>query len=120
MAQVLIVEDEPEVLALWRRALSQDGHVVFIALRFDDAERVLVSENIDVLVTGLMMPEPNGLELIMLARAIRPRIRIVAVSGRSQDAVMLSEATGSGADATLAKPVRLHALRSIVARLCAA
>lgn len=118
MVRVLVVDDMPEILGLMTRALSQDGHVVFKAAGFKDAERVLLSEDLDMIVTDLVMPDGDGLGLIGLARSVRPRIKILAVSGGAMPGgPTLSQAIVAGADATLAKPFRAADLRSAIRQL---
>ncbi|MGE0744992.1 MAG: response regulator [Rhodospirillales bacterium] len=118
MARVLVIDDVPDVLNLWARTLSQDGHVVFKAAGFKDGERILLSEDLDVVVTDLVFPDGDGLALIALARAVRPRVGILAVSGGSTPGgPRLAQAIAAGADATMAKPIRSSDLRSAVARL---
>lgn len=118
MARILVVDDVPDLLNLWARALGQDGHVVFKAAGYSDAERILLSEDLDVVVTDLVFPDGDGIALIRLARAIRPLVRILAVSGGSRPGgPTLAQAISAGADATMAKPFRNSDLRSAVANL---
>ncbi len=70
------------------------------------ASRKLRGQNYDLLITDLLMPDRDGLELIREARRDYPRMRIIAMSGggRVGHEQYLRLAKGMGADAILAKP----------------
>ena len=101
---VLLVEDEDAVRKLARKILETSGYVVLDAR--DGREGLAVCEAhqgpIDLLVTDVVMPELGGRELAQGAVKLRPGIKVVFVSGHTQD-VILKEGIQKGI-AFLRKP----------------
>jgi nitrogen-specific signal transduction histidine kinase len=79
---VLLVEDEAEVRAVAREFLTSAGYCVLTA---EDGERALqIAEHdstIDILVTDVIMPRMRGPELAKRLMRLRPRLKVVYVSG---------------------------------------
>jgi len=87
---VLVVEDEPAVLTLSRRALESQGYVVLAASDADAALRVVERHGgmIHLLLTDVVMPGLSGRELADRLSAQRPGIRVLYMSGYPGDAVV--------------------------------
>lgn len=103
---VLVVDDQPEVgraIADW---LRRAGHVPIVARSGREAAGLLKSMHVDAMITDLVMPDGNGIELIMDAREAAADLRIVAISGSEQT----DAATAAGADHCLRKPLSSDAL----------
>lgn len=108
---VLLVEDEEIVRRLARRALESLGYVVLEAA--DGAQAVALSENsgtkIDILLTDVVMPKMSGRELVERLAVARPGLKILYMSGYTDDAIvhrgMLDEGTNF-----LQKPFSIQAL----------
>ena len=84
--RVLVVEDDPTMLAFWDRLLA----------RLDIAQRVLITSPLqaknlldrsrfDLLISDVIMPRMNGYELARYARAHTPGIEILLTTGYSTD-----------------------------------
>jgi two-component system, cell cycle sensor histidine kinase and response regulator CckA len=86
---VLLVEDEEDVRAVARESLTMYGYTVLEARDGEDALRVAGGESghIDLMVTDVVMPGMNGRELAERLLAIRPRTRVLYVSGYTDDAL---------------------------------
>ncbi len=108
----LVVDDDPSYRILMRQYLELAGFVVIVASDGRQALRVLEERPVSVLVTDLIMPEIEGLELIQRVKRGFPGLRIVAVSGdgRGPEAGYLRLARLFGADAALPKPFSGSAL----------
>ncbi|GAA3946232.1 PAS domain S-box protein [Allohahella marinimesophila] len=79
---VLVVDDEPDVLAMAQQLFQNFGYEVFTARSGEEALDILQrTTNIDLLFTDLVMPAMNGLELGVKARAMIPGLKIVIASG---------------------------------------
>ncbi|GIF05459.1 response regulator [Actinoplanes siamensis] len=100
MARVLVVDDEPDLRFLHRRVLSRAGHHVTEAGDGAAALEAVRESPPDLVVTDLMMPVMDGIELIKRLRAdpATAAIPILVVSGDWEQA--------AGADAVIAKPSR--------------
>jgi len=102
---VLVVEDEPAVLTLSRRALEAQGYVVLAASDAAAALRVVERHGgtIHLLLTDVVMPGLSGRELADRLVAQRPGIRVLYMSGYPGDAVVQHGTLPSGS-AFLQKP----------------
>jgi two-component system, cell cycle sensor histidine kinase and response regulator CckA len=86
---VLLVEDEDLVRQLTREILLRNGYRVLEAADGAEALR-LVSQydgQIDLMVTDVVMPRMSGNELVGHARPLRPDMRVLYVSGYSEEAI---------------------------------
>ena len=108
----LVVDDDLAYRLFMRQFLELAGFRVIIAGNGRLALRELERERVSVLVTDLVMPEIEGLELIELVKRGFPGTRIVAVSGEGPagDGGYLRLAELFGAHATLQKPFSGNAL----------
>ena len=70
-AKILVVDDEPSVLAVVSRALRDEGHEVIAVSNGQTAYDVTLEETVDVVVTNNCMPGLNGAELV---KALRKRL----------------------------------------------
>jgi CheY-like chemotaxis protein len=88
-ATILLAEDEPAVLALVERALTQAGHTV-LAVSDGIAAIDLASKpgQIDLLLTDVVMPGPTGLETARRIRLGRPDMRVLYMSGWATEALV--------------------------------
>lgn len=108
---ILVVEDEAGIRALVRKILRRQGYVVLEASNGDDALKICAGHKgkIDLLVTDVMMPRMSGRELADRLIALRPELRILYVSGYTDDAMLSSGSFPSGT-AFLQKPFTLGSL----------
>jgi two-component system cell cycle sensor histidine kinase/response regulator CckA len=86
---VLVVEDEPALRRLISVSLEKRGYTVLAAE--DGAEAIRILENnpgkIDLVVSDIMMPKLNGLELRKKAILLRPEMRFLFISGYAEDTI---------------------------------
>ena len=86
---MLLVEDETLVRQLTHEILRRNGYRVLEAA--DGVEALAVVRDhpgqIDLLLTDVVMPRMSGHELVELARPVRPDMRILYVSGYSEEAI---------------------------------
>jgi len=108
-ARVLVVDDEPDELALIARHLRRLGHEVVLA---KSAEEALVDEEhlmVDVAVVDLRLPGMGGWELVDVLRARRPGLPVIVTSVLDPDDYPQVDAwlpkpfTGEGVQAALAR-----------------
>src|SRR3972149_4319618 len=69
MAKVLIVEDEDIIARMYQEALKFDGFDVTVALGGLDGLTKVKSEKPDVVLLDIMMPEPDGIEVLEKIKA---------------------------------------------------
>jgi PAS domain S-box-containing protein len=102
---VLLVEDDDGVRELSRVALESQGYAVLAAAGGREALAALAGRpgGADLLVTDVVMPGMSGRELADAVRATAPGVRVLYVSGYTDDAIV-RHGVREGADAFLQKP----------------
>ncbi len=85
---VLVVEDEPTVRNVIERLLTRHGYRVLMARHGGEALAMwaAVADQVDVLITDVIMPEMGGRELVERLRRLRPELRVLFVSGYDERA----------------------------------
>lgn len=128
MAEVLVVDDEVEVGEVLRRVLERAGFTVSTANSVAEGLRLAEQSQPDIVVTDMIMPKVNGIELIKALRSRFPRIRIIAISGGGSlglqsykpDAIKthayLAAAREAGAAEFLTKPFDMADLLAAIRR----
>lgn len=95
-ATLLVVDDDPSVLAVIAEALSRNGYKV---IRADDASAAIqlvetLPEQIDLMITDVSMPNMNGFDLAIEVAKRNPTIRRLFVSGYHDDAARRLDTLG--------------------------
>jgi len=85
--KILVVEDNPAVREFIVRALSLDGYDLAAAIDGRQALDMLEMDRFDLLVSDIVMPNVDGIELAQKASMEYPNLKIVMVSGYSQERV---------------------------------
>jgi two-component system, NtrC family, response regulator PilR len=113
-AQVLVVDDEPDLRTLYELTLLREGYRVEAAGTLAEAWQVLDHHKFDAVITDMRLPDGLGLELLhRMAAGQRPeRCIVMTAYGSAENAV---EALKAGAFDYLTKPVDLKQFRSVVA-----
>lgn len=109
---VLVVDDEPDILIVLEKALLRAGYSVIVAPGALEAiERAhSVAGEIDLLLTDVVMPEMDGVELARQLGSERPGLRVLLMSGYSRAPSKLP---------FLAKPFEIHTLINSVSNVLA-
>jgi DNA-binding response OmpR family regulator len=86
---ILLVEDEEPVRALARRCLEETGYRVLVASRPSEAEEIAgkFAGTIHLLLTDVVMPGDSGAELARRLTTSRPALRVLYMSGYTDDAI---------------------------------
>ena len=114
-ATILIVEDESQLRSMLATALRGEGHVVVEAedpLRAIELSRVHPGP-IDVLLTDVVMPHLSGIKLAERLRPSRPEMRVVYMSGYTENALMHQNVLDPNIH-FLPKPVVPSVLRDVI------
>lgn len=117
MARILIVDDEESDRLLAQAILAREGHETFFAHDGEEALRAYTSQQIDLVLTDLHMPEVHGFELITVLREFERQPALVVMSGTGQFQLHMAEALG--ARFTLRKPLDPELLVDAVERALA-
>jgi CheY-like chemotaxis protein len=117
MARILVIEDDTMLRSMLQQMLVQNGHDVLVAADGMEATRLYQKHSdIDLIVTDVLMPEKDGLEVIMEIRNRLPQVKIIAISGggRISHTDYLIAARRLGAHTTLSKPFARQELMDAV------
>lgn len=122
MARILICDDDELYREIAGAAFTESGHEILFATNGDEALVVIAAQPIDVLVTDLVMPGKDGLELIKDVRRAENPIAVLAMTAglASLKDPLLIAASAFGADDVIQKPFRPMALRQKVDALLTA
>ena len=107
MARILIIDDDVDVRETLLRLLELDGHRITAPASSRDASAAIEAGDYDLVVTDVIMPEMDGIEVVRLVRKVRPHCPILAISGGSvsmSSRSLLHMVGALGADATVKKP----------------
>lgn len=114
---ILVVDDEPDVEALFRQQFRRDLRVGRFAMAFalsaPQALHVIEaaeSASLILILSDINMPGMSGLELLPKARALRPDVPVIMITAYG-DAETKRKALENGAEALLTKPLDFVALR---------
>jgi two-component system cell cycle sensor histidine kinase/response regulator CckA len=78
---ILVVDDEPDVRALVREVLTVNGYNVLDTGDPFEARRIVESQTVHLLLTDVVMPIMNGLELAQRVEAASPTTKVLLMSG---------------------------------------
>lgn len=108
MARLLIIDDNPEFRAILRTHLETRGHNITLASDGDQGLTVLEGGDIDVVLTDILMPQRDGVEVLRTVKKRWPDLPVIAISGGGWIGAqeLLGMAERLGADQVLTKPVR--------------
>jgi len=113
--KLLVVEDDPDMLALLQEHLQGEGYRVAALTSGREALARLRSEIFDVVITDLRMPDVDGMEVLRACREIQPEARVILVTafGTVETAI---RAIREGAFDYTTKPFRLEEISLLVAK----
>lgn len=116
MARVLLAEDDDSMRTYIARALERAGYEVEAVDRGTAALPLLAKGEFDLLLTDIVMPEMDGIELAQRAVTLAPAMRVMFITGFA--AVALARPGGAPANAkVLSKPFHLRDLVAEVDRM---
>ncbi len=115
---ILVVDDEPDVEALFRQHFRRDLRDGRFAMEFAQSAPAALqcitdagSASLILILSDINMPGMSGLELLPKAKAVRPDVPIIMITAYG-DADTKRKALESGADALFTKPIDFGMLRS--------
>lgn len=116
MATILAIDDDKDILNVIETALRERGHTVHCLEDGRNAFEIHQQHKIDLIVTDILMPEFDGIEVIRQFRRECPGLKILAISGGgfTDPQQFLTMAKRLGADATLHKPFDWNKLAATV------
>jgi DNA-binding NtrC family response regulator len=116
MKQILVIDDEQTIRTLLKKMLEREGFDVITASDGKEGMSLFFKTPVDLVITDLIMPEKEGIEIIGEIRKGYPKIPVIAISGGGRNAPdsYLNMARILGASAILQKPVDKETLVTAV------
>jgi DNA-binding response OmpR family regulator len=107
MKQILIIDDEPQIRSMLKMMLEREGFNVIVASDGKEGMKIFEKEPVDLVITDLIMPEKEGIEVIQELRKNNSNLPIIAISGGGKNSpdTYLNIAKLLGANAIFEKPV---------------
>jgi len=112
-APVLIVDGNPQMMAMLQRYLARQRVATQVASSFVEAQVVLAQRAFGVVLTDALLPLGDGLDLLRYIRETVPDTRGILMTAFRAPA-LCQQALAAGAYACLAKPFRLQELWDVV------
>ena len=115
--RILVIDDDPLVLEVLSEMLTAAGYEVVGASNGKEGVSLYRAAPFDLVLTDIIMPEKDGLEVVMELRRDFPEVKIIALSGGGEYGHGFSSLTASralGATVTLRKPFAESELLSAV------
>jgi two-component system cell cycle response regulator CpdR len=122
MGKILIIDDEPYILLMLKKMLERAGYEVDLASNGREGMELFEKDSADLVITDIIMPDKEGLEIILEMKKQRPELKIIAISGggRISPESYLECARHFGAEKVFQKPFRQKELVSAVRQLMSA
>jgi CheY-like chemotaxis protein len=115
MAKILLIDDEEQMRFLLKRMLTRDGHEVFVAQDGEEGVQSFYQINPDLVITDIVMPEKDGLEVIAEILTTHPKQPIIAMSGGSRTIIAnFNSFEMKGVKGMLQKPFTHQQLQEVV------
>lgn len=112
---VLIADDEDSISALVQICVTAEGHQAICVTGAREAKEAMARQKFDLVITDVLMPDGDGLDLITQLRKVQPAARVLAISGGGrfmEGNDCLKMARGLGANAVVMKPFNREQLLS--------
>lgn len=119
MKTILVIEDNENMLRMVTDLLSRSGYQVLTAVDGVEGMKMYHQDKPDLVLTDIIMPDKEGLEVIMELCRENPRPKIIAMSGGGmmEPRTYLALAEKLGADEILQKPFRPSDLLTMLKKL---
>ncbi len=106
MYTILVIDDDPIMRETISDILSLQGYKVILASSGVQAMLHLQNVSVNLIITDVIMPDKDGIEVIMVATKEYPQVKILAISGGGYISAdnYLKMASSLGAHSTLVKP----------------
>lgn len=115
MARILIADDDPTILSLLNKILLSKGYEVQLAEHGGVAEKLLKSEQFDLLISDIKMEPVDGMQLLRKTGLMRPHVGVIMLTAYATVATAV-EAMKEGAFDYIPKPFKIDELLETVKR----
>jgi len=118
---ILVIDDQDEFCMALKETLAIAGYRAVAVANARDADKAVAQGQFDLVLTDLLMPDRDGLEVITQLRTSNPDLPVIAMSGGGRMAAddYLTLARALGAKAILEKPFTSEELLTTIAAVLA-
>ena len=113
MLQVLVVDDEKSIRATVSEFLQQAGYLVEVAADAVVAKEILLKQDIDIVVSDIILPKITGIELLESIRETSPNVQVILMTGEP-NVDTASDAVRAGAFDYITKPITKEKITRVV------
>ncbi|TXD79753.1 response regulator transcription factor [Algoriphagus ratkowskyi] len=117
MKRILIIEDDLLISSLVQFRLKKDGYETLLAQDGNAGIDAINTEYLDMIITDVMIPYKNGIEIIHHARNTKPEIPIIVLSSLGEEEKIVLEAFNLGVSDFIPKPFNPNELAIRVKRI---
>ena len=119
MSTILIMDDEEAILGFLKQRLMDEGFNVLTASDGKEGMNLFNDNQVDLVITDILMPGQDGFKTIMELKKISPNIKIIAMpgGGHGNPKYYLDTARSSGVEYTIEKPFKTSELIEAVHEL---
>ena len=114
MASILVIDDEELTRSFLRTTLERGGYQVVEASTAQEGIRQYHESSIDLVITDILMPDKDGIGLIIELKREFPDVKIIAITGGGRDLNFLDAAKLLGAHQCLTKPFSREKLLEVI------
>ena len=117
MAKILIIDDEAPIRTVINHILTIDGHEVDQAINGEVGLQLIELHPYDLVITDIIMPEMDGIGVILSLKEKHPQIRIIVVTGgspKNDKDYLLNISKKLKVDLVMPKPFDISDLRTAV------
>ena len=120
--KILVVDDDESFLEMLHQFLADNGYEVKLSVNGNQAKEFYNEFLPDIVLTDIVMPSVDGIELLLSLRKVNPELRLIAMSGGNTGHAdtYLKMADNLGANIILNKPFKLSDLLEQIQELEAA
>jgi two-component system response regulator AtoC len=115
MSRILVLDDEENIRFFFTEALRKEGYEVRTVGRAERALELFISEDFDVAVVDLKLPDSDGMEVMRTFRKTRPEIPVIIITAHGTRQIA-HQALREGAYDYFTKPFDLEEMRVVIRR----
>jgi DNA-binding NtrC family response regulator len=117
-ARVLLVDDEKEYIDVLKERLEIAGYTVSACYDFEQTLQAVQTEEFDVAILDLVMPDTDGITAMHRIKLIKPLLECIVLSGQGTLRIAV-EAMKQGAFEFLEKPCDIELVKQVIDQACA-
>lgn len=110
--KILVVDNELEILNVLQDVLSILGYTPVVVTSGRDALKIFEKGKFSLVITDMVMPDINGLDLLKKIKELDSNIPVVIITGFGSE--VIEEAIQAGADGYIEKPFKIEDIKNIL------